>query len=102
MNVKMALKMAERSGILVKTVVANDDVASAAKGEEAKRRGVAGEILMWKTAEARAAQGGTLDIGRMLAKATFGETVKELLSFYAVGLIVLALITYVPALTMHI
>ncbi len=48
MNVKMAMAMAEREGIAVKTVVANDDVPSAPKGEEAKRRGVAGEILMWK------------------------------------------------------
>jgi dihydroxyacetone kinase len=61
MNVKMAISMAEREGITVKTVVANDDVPSARKGEEAKRRGVAGEILMWKVGAARAAQGGSLD-----------------------------------------
>ena len=61
MNVKMAMKMAERAGIAVKTVVANDDVPSAPKGDEAKRRGVAGEILMWKTASACAAQGGSLE-----------------------------------------
>src|SRR5512145_539200 len=36
MNVKMAMKMAERAGIAVKTVVANDDVASAPKGDEGK------------------------------------------------------------------
>ena len=59
MNVKMA--MAEREGIMVKTVVANDDVPSAPKGDEAKRRGVAGEILMWKVGSAKAAQGGSLD-----------------------------------------
>lgn len=41
--------------------------------------------------------GTTLFIGSMLAKSTIGQTVKELLPFYAVGLIVLALITYVPA-----
>ena len=50
---------------------------------------------------------GTFDeaalfIGSMLAKASIGETVKELLPFYAVGLIVLGLMTYVPALTLHI
>lgn len=61
MNVKMAMKMAERAGIEVKTVVANDDVASAPKDEIAKRRGVAGEILMWKVGGARAAQGADLD-----------------------------------------
>ena len=46
MNVKMAVKMAKRAGITVKTVVANDDVASAPKDQREKRRGVAGEILM--------------------------------------------------------
>lgn len=61
MNVGMARRMAEDDGILVKTVVANDDVASAPKGDEARRRGVAGEILMWKVGAARAAQGASLD-----------------------------------------
>jgi len=46
--------------------------------------------------------GTTLFIGSMLAKATIGQTVKELLPFYAVGLTVLGLITYVPALTLHL
>jgi len=46
--------------------------------------------------------GTTLFIGSMLAKASIGETVKELLPFYAVGLLVLALITYVPALTLRL
>lgn len=61
MNVKMAMQMAAREGIFVKTVVANDDVPSAPKGDEAKRRGVAGEILMWKVGGAKAAMGGSLD-----------------------------------------
>lgn len=61
MNVKMATKMAKREGIEVKSVIANDDVASAPKDEREKRRGVAGEILMWKCGGAKAAQGGTLD-----------------------------------------
>lgn len=61
MNVKMAVKMAKRAGITVKTVVANDDVASAPKSEIEKRRGVAGEIFMWKAGGAKAALGGDLD-----------------------------------------
>lgn len=61
MNVKMAVKMAKREGIPVKTVVANDDVASAPKDQREKRRGVAGEIFMWKCGGAKAAKGGTLD-----------------------------------------
>ena len=61
MNVKMAVKMAKRQGITVKTVVANDDVASAPKEQREKRRGVAGEVLMWKVGGAKAAAGGSLD-----------------------------------------
>jgi dihydroxyacetone kinase len=61
MNVRMARELAQAEGIAVKTVVANDDVPSAAKGDEAKRRGVAGEILMWKVGAAKAALGGSLD-----------------------------------------
>lgn len=61
MNVKMAVKMAKKEGITVKTVIANDDVASAPKNEREKRRGVAGEVLMWKIGGAKAAKGGSLD-----------------------------------------
>lgn len=61
MNVKMAVKMAKKLGITVKTVIANDDVASAPKTEREKRRGVAGEILMWKCGGAAAATGADLD-----------------------------------------
>jgi dihydroxyacetone kinase len=61
MNVKMAIKSAEKDGIRVRTVVANDDVPSAPKTEREKRRGVAGEILMWKVGGAKAAMGGSLD-----------------------------------------
>lgn len=61
MNVAMAMEEADDDGIEVKKVVANDDVPSAPKGDEAKRRGVAGEILMWKVGGAKAAMGGNLD-----------------------------------------
>jgi len=61
MNVKMAVRMAEKEGNKVKTVVANDDAASAPRTEREKRRGVAGEILMWKAGSAKATLGGTLD-----------------------------------------
>ncbi len=61
MNVKMAKRMAEEDGIKVKTVVANDDAASASCTEREKRRGVAGEILMWKVGGAKAARGASLD-----------------------------------------
>lgn len=61
MNVAMAMEELADDGIEVKKVVANDDVPSAPKGEEARRRGVAGEILMWKVGGAKAAMGASLD-----------------------------------------
>ena len=61
LNVKMAMQMVARQGLEVKTVVANDDVASAPPDQRDQRRGVAGEVLMWKVGGARAALGGSLD-----------------------------------------
>ena len=61
MNVKMAMEEAEDDGIEVMRVVANDDVASAPSAEREKRRGVAGEVFMWKAGGAKAALGGSLD-----------------------------------------
>ncbi len=61
MNVAMAMEQAGDEGIEVKKVVANDDVPSAPANEREKRRGVAGEILMWKVGGAKAAMGGTLN-----------------------------------------
>lgn len=61
MNVKLAMKMAASKDMTIRTVVANDDVASAPPADIAKRRGVAGEIFMWKIGGAAAAQGYDLD-----------------------------------------
>ncbi|AGB73267.1 MULTISPECIES: dihydroxyacetone kinase subunit DhaK [Rhizobiaceae] len=60
MNVKMAMKLAAKDGIEVATVVANDDVCSASAEEREKRRGVAGEIFMWKVGGAKASMGASL------------------------------------------
>ena len=61
MNVKMAVELAAEDGIEVKTVLADDDVPSAPRDKREKRRGVAGEILMWKIGGAKAAMGAGLD-----------------------------------------
>ena len=45
--------------------------------------------------------GTTLFIGSMLSGASIGRTVKELLPFYVVGLLVLAMMSYIPALTLR-
>ena len=68
MNVKMAIRLAAKEGIEVATVVANDDVCSAPPHEREKRRGVAGEIFMWKIGSARASQGGSLEEVRIAAQ----------------------------------
>jgi dihydroxyacetone kinase-like protein len=54
MNFGMAAEMAEAEGIHVETVLACDDVASAPKGQEAKRRGVAGIFYAYKLTGAKA------------------------------------------------
>ncbi len=68
MNVKMATKLAAKDGIEVATVVANDDVCSAPLTEREKRRGVAGEIMMWKIGGAKAAEGASLEEVRVTAQ----------------------------------
>ena len=68
MNVKMAIKLAAKEGIEILTVVANDDVCSASLEEREKRRGVAGEIFMWKCGGAKAAEGASLEEVRATAQ----------------------------------
>ena len=51
MNVKMAVQMAAMQGIIVKCVVATDDIASSPKGQESNRHGIAGNALVWKMQE---------------------------------------------------
>jgi len=61
MNFDMAKEMAEMDDIRVETVLVTDDVASAPKGEEGKRRGVAGLVTAYKIAGAKADEGADLD-----------------------------------------
>jgi dihydroxyacetone kinase-like protein len=74
MNVKMAVRQAAARGITVRTVVANDDVPSAPADERAQRRGVAGEILMWKVGGAAAAEGMDLDAVIAVAQKAIDNT----------------------------
>jgi dihydroxyacetone kinase-like protein len=61
MNFDMAAEMAADEGIEVRTVLVTDDVASAPKGRESERRGIAGDFFIFKIAGARAAEGASLD-----------------------------------------
>ena len=74
MNVKMAQRMAAKEDIEVLTVVANDDVLSAPPEDREKRRGVAGEILMWKVGGARAAEGASAEEVRAAAQKAIDAT----------------------------
>ena len=60
MNFDMAAEFAESEGIRIEQVIVNDDVASAEKGMESKRRGVAGLFYAYKIAAAKAYQGASL------------------------------------------
>jgi len=61
MNFSLAAELMAAEGIRVETVLGDDDVASAPKGEEQRRRGIAGIFFLYKIAGARAAEGASLD-----------------------------------------
>lgn len=68
MNFDMAAEMADSEGIKVLSVVGNDDVASSPKGQEHKRRGVAGIFFVYQAAGAAAAEGMGLDEVKRVAE----------------------------------
>ncbi len=68
MNFDMAAEMADLEGIKVLSLVGNDDVASSPKGQEHKRRGVAGIFFIYKAAGAAAAEGMALDEVKRVAE----------------------------------
>lgn len=68
MNFGLAAELAEADGIEVGTVLARDDVASAPKGEEDRRRGIAGIFFLYKVAGAAAAKGAALADVKALAE----------------------------------
>jgi phosphoenolpyruvate---glycerone phosphotransferase subunit DhaK len=70
MNFDLAAEMAGMEGIKVEQVVAGEDIASAPKGEEKKRRGVAGIFFVYKTAGALAGELASLaEVKRVAEKA---------------------------------
>jgi dihydroxyacetone kinase-like protein len=54
MNFDMAAELLEMEGIEARTVLTTDDIASAPVGQKAKRRGVAGNLFIFKAAGAAA------------------------------------------------
>jgi dihydroxyacetone kinase-like protein len=69
-NFDMAAEMAAMEDIEVASFVAADDIASAVKGEEGKRRGVAGIFFVYKIAGAKAeAMADLQEVKRLAEKA---------------------------------
>ncbi|CAN4033022.1 DUF4314 domain-containing protein, partial [Dysosmobacter welbionis] len=70
MNFNQACEDAEADNIRVKSVRVSDDIASAPKGEEARRRGVAGLLFAYKMAGAAANRMMPLEeVSRVASKA---------------------------------
>jgi dihydroxyacetone kinase len=61
MHFGMAEMRCRKEGMDVRTVVVTDDVASAPRGKEDERRGIAGDFYVFKVAGASAARGDDLD-----------------------------------------
>lgn len=60
-NFDLAAELAAAQDIRVETILGADDVASAPKGEESRRRGIAGIFFLYKVAGAAAEAGMDLD-----------------------------------------
>jgi len=72
MNFDMAVEMARDDGIKVEQVIVNDDVGSAPKDKMENRRGVVGELVVWKVAGAKTAEGASLaELKKTAEKALF-------------------------------
>ncbi|MGH7764985.1 MAG: dihydroxyacetone kinase subunit DhaK [Candidatus Dormibacteraceae bacterium] len=74
MNFGLAAQMAGAESIEVREIRVSDDVASAPKHESAKRRGIAGDILVFKCAGAAAEMGLSLDEVERIAIKTNAAT----------------------------
>ncbi len=74
MNFDMAAEMLELDGIETRTVLGNDDIASASPAEIGKRRGVAGIVYAYKIAGAKAEEGASLDEVAAIARKAVAAT----------------------------
>ena len=69
-NVEKAIELASADGIKVKTVIANDDVAQT---ELSEKRGLTGEVLLWKIGGAAAAAGYDIDETERVCRKAVGQ-----------------------------
>jgi dihydroxyacetone kinase len=74
MNFGIAAERADVEGIEVRTVLVTDDVASAPRAEIKLRRGIAGDVVVFKCAGAMAERGATLGEVERVARAANAAT----------------------------
>jgi dihydroxyacetone kinase len=74
LNCRLATQQAAAAGIDVRAVFVSDDVASAPREESAKRRGIAGDIFVFKAAGAAAEAGLPLSEVERIARKTNSAT----------------------------
>jgi dihydroxyacetone kinase-like protein len=74
MNFGLAAQLAAADGIEVREIRITDDVASAPRGDTGKRRGIAGDIIVFKCAGAAAEQGLSLSAVERIAVKANGAT----------------------------
>ena len=68
LNFGLAMELAAAEGIEVREIRVSDDVASAPKNEAAKRRGIAGDVFVFKCTGAAAEEGAALDEVERIAR----------------------------------
>lgn len=74
LNFGAAARRLRAQGIAVETLAVTDDIASAPAGEESTRRGVAGDIVVFKIAGACAEEGRPLDVVAEVAERANART----------------------------
>jgi len=74
LNFAAAQERLRAEGIDCRTVLVTDDIASAARGEEDKRRGIAGDFPVFKVAGAAGDRGESLDDVERVARAANART----------------------------
>jgi dihydroxyacetone kinase len=83
MNFGIAAERAAAEGIEVRTVLVTDDVASAPNTEIDRRRGIAGDVIVFKCAGAMAERGATLNDVERVARAANTATRSMGVALYA-------------------
>jgi len=74
LNCRLAIQRAAAEGIDVRAVFVSDDVASAPPEEAEKRRGIAGDIVVFKAAGAAAESGMSIDEVERIARVANANT----------------------------